>query len=158
MSNLRKHYNVADSNGKRCDPIPLCCDFSWVIGFNETMRLRIFSSFETYLITWPPCSVRRFLHITTKSSWTSLQIFKGGVFSFLRLCSNFYTSCKANVVEGRMLFGFNNAFAFALYSKCFHPLQDTHPPLHFLMVGTTSVWEDSLWNPQLCHNPSFGVH
>jgi hypothetical protein len=74
------------------------------------------------------------------------------------LCSNLCTNCKTNVVEGWMFFGFNNAFAFTLYSKIFHLSQDTHPPLHFLMVGITLVWEDSFQNPQLCHALSFSAH
>jgi hypothetical protein len=31
--------------------------------------------------------------------------------------------------------------------ECFHPSQGAHPPLHYLMVGTTLVWKDSFWNP-----------
>jgi hypothetical protein len=124
----------------------------------EMVCLKILSSFETCLTTWPPCFVRHLLWTRTKYFWALSQISKGEVFSFLHLCSNFYTSCKPNLVEGWLFLGFNNAFAFTLYLECFHPSQDTHLPLRFLMVSTTSTWEDSLRNPQLRHTPSFGAH
>ncbi len=54
------------------------------------------------------------------------------VFSFLLLCSNFYIGYKANVVEGRLLLGFDNAFVFALYSRKFSPFTRYTPFVVFL--------------------------
>jgi hypothetical protein len=98
---------------KRYDSITLCCDFSWMIGSNEMVCSKILSCLETSLTTWLSCFVKCFLW-TTKSFWTLSRISKGGVSSFLRLCSNFYVGCKANVVKGRLLLGFDNAFTIAL--------------------------------------------
>jgi hypothetical protein len=99
-----------------------------------------------------------FLYTTTIFSWTSLQISKGGVFSFLHLCSNVYTPYKVNVVERWLFFGFNNAFAFTLYSKMFPPFVRCTPSIVFLNGGYNFNLKRFHWNPQICHSPSFNVH
>jgi hypothetical protein len=95
---------------------------------------RILFSFKTCLIAWLAYFVRHLLQTRTKSSWISSTISKGGVFSFSFLCSNFYTSCKANVVEGRLFIGFDNAFVFALYSIMFPPFT-RYTPFAMLLNG-----------------------
>ncbi len=115
--------------------MPLCCDFFQVISSNEVRCLRTFFGFETCLIAWPPCFVGHFLQTTMNSFWTSSQISKGGVFSFLCLCSNACISYKVNVVEGWLLLGFNNAFAFALYSRMFPPFTRYTPSTAFFNGG-----------------------
>ncbi len=42
--------------------------------------------------------------------------------------------------------------------KCFHPSQNAYHPLHFLLVGTIWMWEDSLQHPLLSCTPSFSAH
>jgi hypothetical protein len=103
--------------------------FRW----NEVLRIHY--GFETRLIAWPLCFVRHFLWTTVNSSWTLSQISKGGVFSFLCLCSNVYIAYKTNVVEGWLLLGFNNAFAFALYSRMFPPFARCTSSITFLSGG-----------------------
>ncbi len=91
------------------------------------------------------------------SSWTSLQISKGGVFS-LCLCSNVYTECKVNVVEGILFMGFDNAFAFTLYSKMFPPFAKYTPSTAFLNVGYNFSLRGFLSKSTTLSHPSFGVH
>ncbi len=121
LSKLKETFQCCRFLKKRCDQIPLCCSFFQVIGFGEARCSKILSHFKTCLIVWLPCFVRHFLHAKTNSSWTLLQISKGGVSSFLRLCLNICTSCKTNVVKGWLFFGFENAFAFVLYFRTFPP-------------------------------------
>ncbi len=64
-------------------------------------------------------------------------IFKGGVFSFFRLCCNASTLYKVTIDKGRLWLGLNNAFAFTQYSKMFSPFVKCMHLMCFLMVGTT---------------------
>ncbi len=113
----------------------LCYDCSQMIGFGNARCLNILSNFETCLISWHPCVVKHFLWTTMNSSGILSWISKGGVFSFLHLCSYVYISYKTNVVEGQLLFGFNNAFTFALYLKMFPPCTRWTPSFTFLIGG-----------------------
>ncbi len=113
----------------------MCCDISRVISFDEVVCLRIFYGFKTCLIAWRPHFMKPFLHTRTKSSWTSSQISKGGVFSFLHLCLNLCIGYKVNVVERGLLLGFSNAFAFVLYSRMFAPFTRYTPSVAFFNGG-----------------------
>jgi hypothetical protein len=64
-------------------------------------------------------------------------IFKGGVFSFFRLCCNASTFYKVTIDKGQLCLGLNNAFAFTQYSKMFPPFVKCMHPMCFLMAGTT---------------------
>ncbi len=128
--NLRKQHNVTDSNKKGV--IQYHCV---MISSDKSKHSRILYGFKTCLIVWPPCFVRHFLQTTMKSFWTLLQISKGEVFSFLRLCLYVCTSFKVNVIEGRLFLGFDNALTFALYSKMFPPFTIYTPFATFLNGG-----------------------
>ncbi len=132
--NFKKQYNVADSN-KNVWSNTIVLRFFPNDRFQWIGGLKILSSFEIYLIIWPPYFVRRFLRTTMKSSWTLSQISKGKVFSFLHLCSYVYISCKVNVIEGWLFFGFDNAFTFALYSRMFPPFPIYTPSVAFFNGG-----------------------
>ncbi len=129
----------------------MCCNISRMIGSSEKVHLKILSSFETCLTTWPPCFVRRLLRTRTKSSWTSSWISKGGVFSFLCLSSNFFTCYKVNVVEGQLFFCFNNAFTFSLHSKMFPPFARYTPSTAFLNGGYNFNLKGFLAESPTCH-------
>jgi hypothetical protein len=115
-----------------CDPIPLCFDFPWLIGSGEVVHLKILLGFETCLIAWPPCFVRCFLQTTTKSSWTSSWTSKVGFFLSCVYVQTFVLVVKISVVEGQLLFRFDNAFTFALSSWTFSPFTRYTPSIAFL--------------------------
>jgi hypothetical protein len=123
-----------------------------MIGSDEAMYLRILFGFKTCLTTWPPCFMRHFLQTRTKSSWTLSRISKGEVFSFFHLCSNLCTSCKANVIKGRLLLGFDNAFTFVLYLKMFQPF------VVFLNGGYNFNLRGIPLESTTFHTPSFDAH
>ncbi len=131
---LFKKLHYCKFKWKRCDPISLCCDFSWVIGFGGVVHLRILFGFKICLIAWPPCFMKCFLWTTTKSFWTLSWTSKGKVFSFLHLCSDVYSGYKINVIEGQLLLGFD-AFTFALCSWMFPPFTRYTPSIVFFNGG-----------------------
>jgi hypothetical protein len=56
-------------------------------------------------------------------------------FSFLHLCLDFCIRCKTNVIKGWLFLDFDNAFAFALYSRMFPPFAKYAPCSVFLNGG-----------------------
>jgi hypothetical protein len=129
-----------------------------MIGFGEVKHSKILYSFKICLIAWPPCFMRRFLWTRMNSSWTSSQISKGGVFSFLRLCLNVCINYKINVVKGWLFLGFDNAFTFILYSRMFPSFTRYTPFATFLNGGYNFNLKIFLSKSTTLSHPFFSAH
>jgi len=122
----------------------LCCDCFICIILG--ILVSGLSSKVCCLNVWPTCFVSQFLWTTINSlSRPTLQISKGGVFSFFCLCCKVCIPYKVNINERRLCVSFDNSFNFAQYSKMFSLLQDACLLLHFLNGGHYSFMEGFLF-------------
>ncbi len=118
----------------------------------------IFSSFEICLVSWPPCFMKHFFSNNNKFFLNFITNLQGQGFLLFVFVSDVYIPHKANVVEGQLSLGFNNAFAFTLYFKMFPPFVRCTPFIMFLNGGYNFSLRGFLLESIVLSLPFFSAH